>query len=214
MDNNFNRIIVEYSSFREKLKTIINSSNSLIFNENCYLVDEKWENKLIFIINEFNKATSVESEIKIIKYFKNFINEETDFINDFSNIIFYLENNRNFSLVSQKLMEIIFKEMFLINFNYFKCIGKNNKLIIESKIKNENKSLLIAPFLNEQSNNNKYIILINNDNIKNNLNLYNKILQENNLDLLVIKMKNYIIPFKQYSNKNNILNNIYLYFLF
>ena len=205
--------IKKYDSFRNKLKLIINSSNSMLI-ETIYLVDKSWREefkKIIEKFNNFQNKNEISKLKKIINNFNNFIKKEPPFIKDISEIISYIKNNKKYSLINRDLMKIIINKDILNKFNYFKCYGQNNKLIIESQIIEENRALLLVdPFKSKKNINNEFIIIINNNNKEN---LFKQILIQENLDMDIMINKNLIFPFKLYINKIHILKIfIYLYY--
>ena len=166
-ETKFMKIKNEYQSFIKKLNAQKN-----IFSFDCYLVDEKWINK---VEQSFNKYNNIKKNLNFYRYYEEIINfpPKVDFINSFSTLIDHLKNEGNFSILRKEIMEMIYKKENLKNFKYALCYGNNNKSII--KFPNEKVALLLfnnfkngIHFLKE-----KFLIFINN---KNEMNLFNKIL--------------------------------------
>ena len=188
----------ENNSFGNKLDKITNESNSII-NEICYLIDENWYNELNQNYKRYINTKKISNGIEFSKLI-NFPQKDPNFINNFSELIENLKNNIEFRLISKKLMEIIYRKEYLKKFNYIKYYGKNNKLIIEFQIKDENKSLLIVdPF--KLIKREIFIIIINNiekDKIYENILSVHYIINDD-----ISKYNKNIISFNKYIKEKN-----------
>ena len=203
-EKTFIEIMNENNSYNIKLDKILSESNSII-NEICYIIDENWYKELS---QNFNRYKNTKNILNGIEFFKliNIPKRTPNFINNFSEFIENLKNNIEFKLVSKKLMEIIYEKEYLNKFNYVKCYGKNNKLIIEYEIKDENKPLLIVdPFKLVKR---EIFIIIINDIEKNKL--YENILSVQYImnDDISKKNKN-IIPFDEYVKGKKIFSPLF-----
>ena len=180
----------ENKSYRNKLDKISNESNSII-NDICYLIDENWYDDLNKNYQRFINTKKLTNGIEFNKLI-NFPKRNPNFINNISELIERIENKIEFKLVSRNLMEIIYKKQYLREFNYVKYYGRNNKLIIEYQIKDENKSLLIVdPFKLIKR---EIFIIITND-----VKLYENILSiEYYMNDNIFKNNKNIIPFDEY----------------
>ena len=180
----------ENYSYRKKLEKISNESNSII-NDICYLIDENWYDDLNKNYIRYINTKNIENRIEFNKLI-NFPKRDPNFINNFSELIESIENKIEFKLVSKNLMEIIYKKEYLKKFNYIKYYGRNNKLIIEYQIKDENKLLLIVdPFKLIKR---EIFIIITND-----VKLYENILSiEYYMNDNIFKNNKNIVPFDEY----------------
>ena len=202
-EKTFIEIMNENNSYNNKLDKILSESNSII-NEICYIIDENWYKELSQNFDRYKNTKNISNGIEFNKLI-NIPKRTPNFINNFSEFIENLKNNIEFKLVSKKLMEIIY-EKDLNKFNYVKCYGKNNKLIIEYEIKDENKPLLIVdPFKLVKR---EIFIIIINDIEKNKL--YENILSVQYImnDDISKKNKN-IIPFDEYVKGKKIFSPLF-----
>jgi len=186
----------EYYSYRSKLDKISNESNSII-NDFCYLIDENWFNELIKNYQRFINTKNISIGIEFNKLI-NFPKRGPYFINNFTELIEIIKNKIEFKLISRNLMELICKKEYLKKFNYVKYYGKNNKLIIEYQIKDENKSLLIVdPF--ELIKREIFIIIFNDIDKRK---LYENILSVKYTNETIFQKNQNIIPFDEYIKGN------------
>ena len=196
----FNESMIEYYRFKKEVKN--NDITSKIKTYDCYLINKEWNDELQNIYNKYHYYK------KIYKLFnsKDFPIKNPYFINDFDSLISFLKQQKEFKIVSKKLMEIIYVESYLKKFNSVKYFKKNSfNSIIEFQINNENKALLLAKILNITNlhfEKKKYIIFFNNNNKKS---LYKKILSLNiSSEYKQMENNNYIIPFDKFINNYNL----------
>ena len=207
----YNRIKNDYYSFRDRLIKNIQKQiqiNNYFIDEECYLANENWINKIENLFNEYDYKQN-KSYNKILN---NNICQSPEIINDFNSIINYLKNNKQFKIISKSFMESIYKKDYLKEFNYAKYYAGNNKLIIEYQIKNEKNALLLINPLNKIQNKNEIFIILNqNKDNQDKIILYSKLLLlDNNKITEILKNIDYInniIPFEKYIILNNPNNN-------
>ena len=190
-ETKFMKIKNEYQSFIKKLNAQKN-----IFSFDCYLVDEKWINK---VEQSFNKYNNIKKNLNFYRYYEEIINfpPKVDFINSFSTLIDHLKNEGNFSILRKEIMEMIYKKEYLNNFKYAIYYGNNNKSII--KFSNEKFALLLFNNFKDgiHFKKEKFIIFVGN---KNEVNLYVNILSSD-FDYIkneINKKNSNIITFDKY----------------
>ena len=138
----YNRIKNDYYSFRDRLIKNIQKQiqiNNSFTEEECYLSNENWINKIENLFNEYDYKQN-KSYNQILN---NNIFQSPEIINDFNSIINYIKNNKQFRIISKTFMESIYEKDSLKEFNYAKYYAGNNKLIIEFQGKDEDKILLL-----------------------------------------------------------------------
>ena len=186
----------EYNNFRDKLSNQIKNASISLDAEDCYLITETYDNKLVEYLDKKEKNDN-----------NNFLNDNPDIIKNLSEIIEHLNKNKSIKLISKKLIESIydknnFKDEHAINY-----YAGNNKIIIEYKNNIDNKSLLMI-YSNEEKKDDikKNIFILSFDN-QNKKEFFNKILSsENNFD----EKNENIIPFDKFINNNQEHNNKFI----
>ena len=149
-------IIEEFYSFKKKLSEDINSSS--IKSGDCYLIEEYWIDEFENSINNYNIYKNKKD-----KDYSEFIPDYITNINFFSTIINCLQNNKNFELVSKKLLELSYDEDGLKSDICTKYYSGKNKLLLELKDDKDNKNkysiLLIDHPLNKNEIQNRTFII-------------------------------------------------------
>ena len=148
----------DYYNFREELAKKIKSPSISMNNEDSYLIEESWHNQLL---DYFGKYDTLKEQGKINKNtdFLDFLPKlEGEFINNFSQIIKCIKDNKKMKLISHELIESIYKKDDLNDLNIIKYYAGNNKIIIEYK-NNDKKALLIVNPLNENNLEEKAFII-------------------------------------------------------
>ena len=117
-DGDFNKVMNEFYSFKkrliEKIKTNI---NKLLIGEDCYIVNEIWNNKLE---KYFNQYKIIEERNKSYYLFElyNLINEEPEIIANSTTIISLINNNNKFKIIGKNLFKLLYNNKYdLISFN-------------------------------------------------------------------------------------------------
>ena len=205
----------EYYNFKEKLSKDIQNPSISMQNKDCYLIEESWSNE---ITNYFDKYHNYKNNNKFKNNtdFSDFLPENGPvFINNFSSVIKCLKNNKKLIIVSRELIESIYEEDDLKNYNIVKYYSGNNKLIIKFTKNDDKKALLIINPIYEnliQNINNDFIISIK-DEENNTEEIFKELLlKENNLNYEIKLNYNYnIIPFEKYLKLLKLLVNIYYY---
>ena len=208
--NSFILIIKKYYQFKDKLKKNIN--DTLIRNEfeEFYLIEESWVNELEKIFeqyknyNEINKdnISNFQKEELSKELFKKIYLKFPNFINNFSDIINYIQNKKKFKLFKKSFIDSLYKnDINISKENIIEYHSGNKKIIIKFNNKNNNFNnkddralLIINPFDEIELINKTFIILIE-DKI-----LYKQILSEKNNSDLEKKYQKKIILFKKYVN--------------
>jgi hypothetical protein len=204
-------IIKEFYSFKKKLSEDINSSS--IKSGDCYLIEEYWIDEFENSINNYNNYKNKKD-----KDYSEFIPDYITNINFFSTIINCLQNNKNFELVSKKLLELSYDEDGLKSDICTKYYSGKNKLLLGLKDDKDNKNkysiLLIDHPLNKNEIQNRTFI-ISSQKGKKDISFYKSLIEKDNFNYKSEEIENDIIifPFKKYSNilklYDNALENIY-----
>ena len=203
-DQYFIKIMKIYESFKSKLNENINNSLINISSGDYYIIEEYYLNELEQKITNYNKNKSSKN----INYSISLPDQKPEIINNFSDLINCLKNNRIIRLISKEFMELINNKNNLNNSNYVQYFCGNEKLIIEYKMNNEKKGILfINPFNKTLLKENIFIIIKNNQQKS----LYEELLANSNNNLFQSYINNkYIIPLEKYDNikinNNNITN--------
>ena len=113
-EEEFNVIINEYYNFRGNFSDIINSSSVNLNNEVCYLIEENWIDNLKEGFNKYKNLKKKNELNEEFDYCDLLPEEEPNFINDFSSILEYIENNKKIKCLSKKLFELIYDKNELI----------------------------------------------------------------------------------------------------
>jgi len=183
----------QYYEFRNQFHNNINNSRHII-QSTCYLIDESWIQNLDFCFNKFNKREY--SYQNIIPFPK----ENPRFINDFSTAVTYIKINKNFKIISQQLIDLLYERKDIIRSNVIYYAG-NNRLIIEIMDNDKNNALFFIDPLNSfRSNSDIFIILKNNIS-----NIYQDLISLDNVEYEINinpKYNQYFIPFVKFIKKN------------
>ena len=195
-------IVNEYYNFKEKLSKDIQNPSIPMQNKDCYLIEESWSNELT---NYFDKYHNYKNNNKFKKNtnFLDFLPDKRPvFINNFTSIIKSLKNNKKLIIVSRELIESIYEEDDLKNYNIIKYYSGNNKLIIKFTKNDDKKTLLIINPIYEnliQNINNDFIISIKEEENNTEEIFKELLLKENNMNYEIKLYYNYnIIPFEKY----------------
>ena len=175
------KIKTEFSIFKEKLLKNINDKPNLKVSEDCCLIENSFIEEFDNILknNDF-----VNSEIK----------NGLRIINNFEDAIKHINDGIKIILINKKIIELLGFNNTLNISNIVNYYGGNKKLIIEYKISQENKALLIDNPFNDIEFKSKTYIIINNQ---------SKILYQNLLfEINDLKNNNNIISFKEYIMNN------------
>jgi len=183
----------QYYEFRNQFHNNINNSRNIIQSA-CYLIDESWIQNLDFCFNKFNKREY--SYQNIISFPK----ENPRFINDFSTAVSYIKNNKNFKIISQQLIDLLYEKPDIIRSNTIYYAG-NNRLIIEIMENDKNNALFfINPLNSFKSDTDIFIILKNNIS-----NIYQDLMSLDNVEYEINKNPKYnqcVIPFAKFIKKD------------
>ena len=102
MENkDFNKIMNEYFSFKERLINKIKNKTISLNNEDCYLINESWNNKYEYCYKAYNK---IEEQNKNFQFNIPF-DENPEFINNFNTITYYIKNDKKFKLISKNIID-------------------------------------------------------------------------------------------------------------
>ena len=147
----FHKKILEYWAFRKQLENDINGSPNFNPSEDCFLIEEIYmkefekNNNYPNLSNSFQNVKELEKKIAII--------------NDFNDAIKHINSDIKLKLVSKRIFELMDFKNILKNNNMVNYYCGNKILIIEFKINEGNKSILISNYSKDiQSKNNIYII--------------------------------------------------------
>ena len=214
-ENSYISIKKEFYDFKENLSNNIKDTNFSLENEDCYLIEESWDNELIQYFDKYNNIAINNKKTNKNKYKIDFLNilpeDDPVFINDFSSVFRCLKNHKKMKLVSKKVIESIYEKDDLKENNIIQYYSGNNKIIIEYKENKDedNKALLVVNPLNIiDMKETAYIISIK-DEDKNFL--YEEILSGADFDEICQKYQKNILHFDKYLNILNFLINIYYY---
>ena len=137
-EHNFINIIKVYDSFKNELKEKINSQIMVLNNYDYYLICEEYLNELEQNIENYNKYKNIKTII-----FK----QKPKIIENFSELISYLKNNKQIRLIRRDLFELLNKSFKLNKSNIVQYFGLKGKIIIEFKSNEKNAILFINPFI-------------------------------------------------------------------
>ena len=90
-DTKFKELKEEYSRFRENLETEINNSKISIGEDDCYIIDEYWNNQLVNCFQKYDNSGT----ISLPKTNPDFINDNLTLINSIKNKIKLKLINKN-----------------------------------------------------------------------------------------------------------------------
>ena len=193
-----------------KIKANIDDNNKSIIGEDCYIVNETWNNKLEKCFNQYKSIEKQNKSNSLLEY-NSLINDEPEIIANSTTIISLIYNNK-FKLLDKKIFEFLYHKYDLSECNYAKYYAGNNKLIIEFQGRNENKVLLlIDPLGVYDIKKNLFIIILNYKDEERKIMLYNNLINLKNINEIneYIKYNNNVIPLEKYNkiNKQKKLNN-------
>ena len=158
-----------FFDFEDDLVKRIKNEQISLKNESCYIVKESWYNK--FISN----------------YGKN-LHNFPEFIYDLNGIIECIKNDQKLKLINKEMIESKYTKKELKNVNCIKYYAGNNNIIIEFEKNDDNKSLLIRDFLEQDDiYKNSYIIILDDE--------YNKQKRKNKLYKSLLSLKDSDINF-------------------
>ena len=187
-EQNFINIIKVYDSFKNELKEKINSQIMVLNNYDYYLICEEYLNELEQNIENYNKYKNIKTII-----FK----QKPKIIENFSELISYLKNNKQIRLIRRDLFELINKSFKLNKSNIVQYFGLKGKIIIEFKSNEKNAILFINPFNKTFLKENIFIIKKNN----NQKNFYQELLSKSDEYFKSLDNNKNIIPLEKYENK-------------
>ena len=200
----------ENDNFNNKLSNNIKNKEISLINEECYLIEESWSNELNECFEKHNKLKNEKKNTSKINYINYLPQNDPEFINDFSSIIKYLNNNKKIKLVSKKLIESIYEDEDLIENEIINYYSGNNKLIIEYKENNKtNKPLLLINPLDDNDIKKKLFIILVKEEEKDSL--YKELLSAQDNDGVLQKYNKKLISYDKYLNILKLLIHIYYY---
>ena len=191
----------EYDNFRNQLENKIKNVRDISMrNKECYIIKESWISDFIssFIIYKKNKGLK--------RRFVNrspLPNKKPEILKDISSFINILKEKDKFCLINKELIEYAFQDNQneLINNSLIKYYAGKNKIIIEYHSSSEIALLLNDP-LGKNIFNQVFIIINNNEREK--INRYQKILNEFRLDLKYNQeYNNFIKTIEEYTKNKN-----------
>ena len=186
-ETNYNSLKEQYDSFQGEIeKQIKDNKVSYLINE-CFLINDSLIKSLNpnFFQND-NQETSKPRKDRIAHFILNLPKRGTELIDDKSSAITCFKDGYNLKLITKKLIELIYDEDILNEYNLISYFAGYNKLIIEYQERNSDSNrnsnikyslLIINPFQLIYNNYKSYIIAFKNVQ-KNSLNLYQDILAE------------------------------------
>ena len=207
-EEDFNIIIKEYNSFKQKLSEDVKSSS--IKSGECYIIEDYWTEEFENSIKNYH-----ENKNKIGKDYSDYIPDYITNINYFSTIINYLQNDKKFEFVSKNLLYSSYEQDDLESDIIAKYFSGNNKLIIELKDdkdnKNNNSLLLIVPLNKNEIQ--KRAFIISSKNGERNKTFYEPLIKKDKFNSKPEKIENDIVifPFEKYSNILKLLAHFYFY---
>jgi len=140
------QIIKEFNSFEYSLKFKIKSTLVLYGTNYCYLIKEKWYNKINNLINNKKNNQLDGNKDNIIQL--SLQNEQPEFLDDISSVLDCLGNKIKIKLISIKLLELVYDKNILNAHNQISFNSGNNKIIFEYKERPDNALLLLNPLEN------------------------------------------------------------------
>ena len=203
-EKSFNALKNEYIFFKNRLDENIRNcqiTRNIQPSEDCYLIEESYIKQLEESFIDYNSLNTPKNTYKTNSgTFIPLPVREPKIINDFKTAINYLDNNKKFTLISQKIIQMIDTKNKLIDNKCVVYYGGNRKLIIEFKDINEKKSLLIVnPLSKNSSNKNIFIILSNQQKI-----LYLDILSDEDYSNFetISQQNSFIVSYENYVTNN------------
>ena len=195
--NDFIYFANQYYKFRRQLENNIKNLQHIV-KDVCYLIDEFWIQNLDSYFDKLNKGEY--SHQNLIPFPK----DNPKFINHFLTAVSYIKINKNFKIISQQLIDLLYERNDITKLNVIYYAG-NNRLIIEIMENDKNNAFFfINPSNSFRYNSNIFIILKNNIS-----NIYQELISLDNVEYEINKnpkYNNYVIPFVKFINKN--FNNI------
>ena len=174
----------EFKTFRTTFETRIKKNNITYYDNDCYLIENRWYNEL-----EKNVKISEKNNSQFPKtngvYSRNISNPKVSFpkgspifINEINKAIEYLKSNNKPQLISTKIMSKIIKNEDLKNKKVVKYFpGFNNLIIIFIGNEYSNGLFLFNPLGENDKNNILFSFIIKNRNNEDNVQIYSELLQ-------------------------------------
>ena len=114
----FNSVKNEYNSFKGKLEKKIRSKKITLQNNECYLIENIWENEFSKKITQIEEFLKSNNNKKLDKKIYNFYPEKNPiFYDNISSVINGIKKNKKFRLMSKKLIQNIYDKNNLIDIN-------------------------------------------------------------------------------------------------
>ena len=149
-EENFKKVMNVLYGFKQRLINKIKSDYITSNEEECYIINETWYNKLEKCFNQY-ETIKEKNSLNYLLQNNPMINEAPEIIPNFTTIISYIYNNNQFEIFSKSLFDYLYTIDDLNNCNYAKYFAGNNKLIIEFQGKDEDRALLlIAPLSKDE----------------------------------------------------------------
>jgi len=203
-EENFKKVMNVFYGFKQRLINKIKYDYITSNEEECYIINETWNNKLEKCLNQY-ETIKEKNSLNYLLQNNPMINKAPEIIPNFTTIISYIYNNNKFELFSKSLLDYSYTINDLNNYNYAKYYAGNNKLIIEFQGNDEDKALLlINPLGKDEIKKKSFIILINNKEKERKLLLYKDLINLKNINEIFenINYNNSVIPFENYINNN------------
>ena len=206
--------INEFKKFRDTFESRIKNNKIINYDNDCYLIDNKWCNQLEEKIEVYEKNNTQPSNKNAIYNSRNmrklkvyFPEQSPVFINDINEAIECLRSSNKPQLIKTKLMYKVYKkEDLLKNMSVVKYYAGFNNLIIMSMEKDYNNGLLLFNPLDKNNKNNIiFSFKIKNKKNDNNIEFYSELLQMKdklNYTLIDNLIKNKIICHYRIIKKN------------
>jgi len=203
-EENFKKIMNDFYSFKQRLINKIKGDYVPSNEEECYIINETWNNKLEEFFNQYKNIKEKNSSNYLFEY-NLLINKGPEIIPNFTKMISHIYNKKKFEIFSKSLYDKLYIINDLNNFSNdnAKYYAGNNKLIIEFQGKDEDKALLlIDPLGKDKIKKMLFIILISNIEKERKLLLYKDLISFKNTNDIFenINYSNSIIPFEKYIN--------------
>ena len=141
-EENFKNAMNIFYGFKQRLINKIKGDYITSNEEECYIINETWYNKLEKCFNQY-ETIKEKNSLNYLLQNNPMINEAPEIIPNIAKIISYIYNNNKFEIFSKSLLDYLYTINDLNNCNYDKYYAGNNKLIIEFKGKKEDKALLL-----------------------------------------------------------------------
>ena len=174
----------EFKTFRTTFETRIKKNNITYYDNDCYLIENRWYNELEKNVKISEKINSQFPKNNGV-YSRNISNPKVSFpkgspifINEINKAIEYLKSNNKPQLISTKIMSKIIKKEDLNNKKVVKYFpGFNNLIIIFIGNEYNNGLFLFNPLGENDKNNILFSFIIKNRNNEDNVQIYSELLQ-------------------------------------